>query len=260
MVRGGSGKKAFHGSFALHLFNLLRTIRRGKQTVALRVEFEEGKTGVIYFQKGKLVHAEVGERTGEAAFFELIESRDGEYQKLSGVHADVVSIERDAHALIDECKKRMDAEAVRPSEKPQASEDALKVSSGDWSPPPAPARGFQEEFWMQDWGSGTPGFRTARILRRDGTRVMEVRADGESASEEPPALDGLLDGAARLLGAEADSIRLRLQSPEVLCLIAPLAEGYFLVVTLDGRTADAQPVERRFERLVTALNETLKLA
>ncbi len=81
----------------------MRTVRRFKQTVAVRVYVESGE-GTIYFDKGKLVHAESEGLSGEEAFMAVVLMRDGSYEKISDLCADVVSIERDIKTLLAEAK------------------------------------------------------------------------------------------------------------------------------------------------------------
>lgn len=96
-------KTNFRGPFSLHLLNLMRAVRRFKQTVAVRVYVESGE-GTIYFDKGKLVHAESDGLSGEEAFMAVVLMRDGAYEKISDLCADVVSIERDIKTLLAEAK------------------------------------------------------------------------------------------------------------------------------------------------------------
>ncbi len=196
MAKRAAGLKRFRGPFVLHMMDLLRSIRRSRQPFALKVRFSsEDAAGKIFFEKGKLVHAEFQDKTGEEAFFEILARRDGNYETIRGLTADVVSIERDIEALISEFEARLVG-------KPQKESKLVgEEKVAEWSPPPPPDRGFQEEAWIKDWGEKTPGFRSALIVRQDSVKIIEVSAEGASEQIDTQAIDELCKSSARLIGS-----------------------------------------------------------
>lgn len=261
-----TGTKDFRGPFALHVLDLLRQIRQTEQTVALEVEFKSYEVGMIYFDKGKLVHAEFRDKIGEEAFLEMLGERDGKYKKIKELSADVVSIERDAHALIDQS---MEAKTGTPKEldlfEGAAAARVTEIEAGFeyrkeevWSPPQTQDSGFQEEVWMKDWGKKTEGFIAACIAKPDGMNIMQTLADG--VGEEPKILKKMREIVRILAEANYGPGKLRLETFSELCYIVALAEGYFLVVILNATWSDGPRIEPRIEQLVAALNETLEQA
>lgn len=287
MAKRGAGLKRFRGPFVLHMMDLFRSIRRSRQPFALKVRFpRQDAAGTIFFEKGKLVHAEFRDKTGEEAFSEILTRRDGDYETIRGLAADVVSIERDARDLISECEARVGEkqESTQPelaiteegAEEPsregkkttrRAKEEVKPVPKkelevAEWSPPQPPDRGLQEEAWMKDWGEKTPGFRSAHIVRNDGTKIMEVSAEGAEQELDIDAVDELCRSSARLIGkADASELKgLRFETEEYLCFVSALGGGYLLVVSLDRTALPLSSIEHRLNQLVGALNDSLERA
>jgi len=282
MAKRAAGLKRFRGPFVLHMMDLLRSIRRSRQPFALKVRFSrEDAAGKIFFEKGKLVHAEFQDKTGEEAFSEILARRDGNYETIRGLTADVVSIERDVEALISEFEARL---VEKPQAEPSVAEEPAELPSGkdkgtardakeesklvpeekvaEWSPPPPPDRGFQEEAWIKDWGKKTPGFRSALIVRQDSVKIIEVSAEGASEQIDTQAIDELCKSSARLIGkADASELKkLRFETEERLYYVSALGRGYLLLVSLE-RTGFALPlIERRLSQLARALSDSLERA
>lgn len=254
MAKRGAGLKRFRGPFVLHMMDLMRSIRRSRQPFALKLRFPgQDAAGKIFFEKGKLVHVEYEDKTGEEAFSEILAGRDGNYETIRGLTADVISIERNAEALISEFEARLG----------ETEEFTQEEAAAEWSPPPPPDRGFQEEAWIKDWGQKTPGFRSALIVRRDNVKIIEVSAEGASEEQlDTEAVEGLCSASARLSGSpEAFELkRLRFETENRLYYLSALGEGYFLLVLLD-RTESALPsIERRLSQLAGALSDSLERA
>lgn len=282
MAKRAAGLKRFRGPFVLHMMDLLRSIRRSRQPFALKVRFSsKDAAGKIFFEKGKLVHAEFQDKTGEEAFSEILARRDGNYETIRGLTADVVSIERDVEALISEFEARL---VEKPQAEPSVAKEPAELPSGkdketakdareesklvgeekvaEWSPPPPPDRGFQEEAWIKDWGEKTPGFRSALIVRQDSVKIIEVSAEGASEQIDTQAIDELCKSSARLIGShDASELKgLRFETEERLYYVSALGKGYFLLVSLE-RTEFALPlIERRLSQLARALNDSLERA
>jgi hypothetical protein len=263
MAKRGAGLKRFRGPFVLHMMDLLRSIRRSRQPFVLKVRFSrEEEAGKIFFEKGKLVHAEFQDKTGEEAFSEILTGRDGNYETIRGLTADVVSIERDVEALISEFEARLVEKPQKETAKDAREESKLvgEEKVAEWSPPPPPDRGFQEEAWIKDWGKNTPGFRSALIVRQDSVKIIEVSAEGASEQIDTQAIDELCSSAARLIGSpDASELKgLRFETEEHLYYVSALGKGYFLLVSLE-RTGFAPPlIERRLSQLARALSDSLE--
>ena len=68
-------------------------------TRAVRID-RGGISGRIYFARGQVIHAEVGELTGEAALFELMRWPGGHVVIADGVHPAAETIDRHWQSLL----------------------------------------------------------------------------------------------------------------------------------------------------------------
>ena len=65
------------------------------------VRIDRGETsGRIYFARGQVIHAEVGELTGEAALFEMLRWNGGHVVVADGVHPATETIDRHWQSLL----------------------------------------------------------------------------------------------------------------------------------------------------------------
>ncbi|MBD3285416.1 DUF4388 domain-containing protein [candidate division WOR-3 bacterium] len=261
MARAKKGMKKFHGLFALHFLNLFRTIRRDRQTLAIKIQISDKENGMIYFKKGELVHAECENIAGEEAFIKILEVRNGRYSIMEEKAADVISIERDIGSILTEYNKSKSRDSQMPQltfpgmvteEEPEADE------TGVWIPPKAPKHGLQEEAWIRDWGDKLDGFVWACVLKPDGGRVMGVDdddVDTEELAEMMPAVSRLFPSRKktgwRAVYFESNS--------DIIALVG-LLEGYILAVKVAELKQGIDAFKGRLLLLVEALNETLEKA
>ena len=263
MARAKKGMKKFHGLFALHFLNLLRTIRKSKHTLALKVQLSDKETGMIYFKKGELVHAECGEILAEDAFIKILEARDGKYSKMEEKAADVISIERDIGTILTDYNKSKSRDKEMPQLTiPGMEEETSEVSEEpeekEWTPPTPPKHGIQEEAWLKDWSKGVEGFMWASIYKPDGGRVLGIGDEDIDKGE----LSEILPAAARIFaGQEKDSWKsVYLQTSTNLTALVELLEGYILVVKVSELTQGIDFLKHHLALLVEALDDTLEKA
>ncbi len=89
---------------------------------SIRVQHGD-ETGAIFFREGDVVHAELGARTGEDAFFEIVTWEGGRFTVQTNVFTALRTIQKkcahlllEAHRLHDE--RRRDAPAAAPAAEP----------------------------------------------------------------------------------------------------------------------------------------------
>lgn len=80
-------------------------------TRAVRVE-RAGKMGRIFFAGGQIVHAELGDRTGEPALFEMLGWVGGSFEMEDGLRPMDETITRDWHGLLIEAAHLADEHAA----------------------------------------------------------------------------------------------------------------------------------------------------
>ncbi|NLI97983.1 hypothetical protein GX441_04905 [bacterium] len=274
MLDSGS-RIPFRGPFALHLMNLLRVIVRYKKTLALKV-YSDMKEGTVFFDKGKLVHSELSGRSGEEAFSEIVSVRDGYYEKINDLHADVVSIERDAKFLLEHYKDSSAEtkaesgdgldDAAETGEEDEQSGETLKTEAPSQEPEaslqPSPNnedKGFQEELWMKDWLSKHPECKALYVVREDGAIIMHALNDDSCLRPEAAIIHALL-GSAKRLSNEGDSLSLYLETKTASHFFSSLGEGFFLAAIFDSSRSEISSVKKGIQPLIQALIHSLENA
>jgi hypothetical protein len=125
----------------------------------IRVQHEDS-AGAIFFRDGDIVHAELGEKTGEEAFFEIISWQGGRFTVQTNVFTALRTIQKscghlllEAHAFHDEQRKRGDAPPAPGAPAP--------------APPPPGAQAAS----IVEIARRVPDVTNAVLLTRAGARV-----------------------------------------------------------------------------------------
>jgi predicted regulator of Ras-like GTPase activity (Roadblock/LC7/MglB family) len=123
----------------------------------IRVQHEDA-TGAIFFRDGDIVHAELGDKTGEEAFFEIIHWQGGRFTVQTNVFTALRTITKScghlllaAHAVHDERKR--DSAAAVPAAAPPAAAAPTQAAS------------------IVDLARRVPDVTNAVLLTRAGSRV-----------------------------------------------------------------------------------------
>jgi hypothetical protein len=77
--------------------------KTGKLALAL-----EADRGAIFFENGAVIHAELGAREGEEAFFDLVRRKEGSFEFLPGVASPKKSVRQHSAILLMEGVRRSD--------------------------------------------------------------------------------------------------------------------------------------------------------
>lgn len=181
----------------------------------------QGQTGAIYFKNGEMIHAEVGERTGEEAVYELLEWENGSFQLKMGAEPSLRTIDTPWSGVILEGMRRIDE------------------STAGWIPDwddeselrPAESQEVFEERIVKAI-RGIPGVESALMATRDGTLIaQEDCADpereirwGTHLREKGEIVGGYLDAGQleRIVLTMADGrIYLQLKDDNALLLKLP---------------------------------------
>lgn len=101
-------KKGFEGKISdFQLSDLIQMNCMGRLTNAITVQTAEQK-GVIYFEDGNIIHANVGDLEGEDAFYEIISWMGGEFSINKGAKAKKETIVKGWQSLMLEGLRRSD--------------------------------------------------------------------------------------------------------------------------------------------------------
>jgi CheY-like chemotaxis protein/predicted regulator of Ras-like GTPase activity (Roadblock/LC7/MglB family) len=101
-------KRGFEGKISdLNLSDLIQMNCLGRLTNALHVK-KDAHVGVIYFEDGNIVHAEVGDLKGEEAFYQILSWEGGSFSIEKGVKASEETVVKGWQTLLLEALKRAD--------------------------------------------------------------------------------------------------------------------------------------------------------
>jgi predicted regulator of Ras-like GTPase activity (Roadblock/LC7/MglB family) len=113
-------------------------------------------TGAVFFRDGDIVHAELGDKTGEEAFFEIIGWQDGRFAVQTNVFTALRTIQKSCGHLL------LEAHAVNDERKRDAPKGAAPATP---AAPPAQAASIVE------LARRVPDVTNAVLLTRAGARV-----------------------------------------------------------------------------------------
>lgn len=164
------------GLFSLaDLFQLLSSSGRSGR---LTIDHPEG-TARLYFEEGKVVHAEFGSREGEEAVFALFADEQGSFEFVLGVPPPRVTIQVRGESLLLEATRRFD-ERTRDSEVPVDPELVPSFASDGAA-----------------WGDLRLARDEVQLLRHiDGRRSV-----GQAARSAGLGLESARSAVSRLVGA-----------------------------------------------------------
>ena len=108
ILDGVEDKKGFEGTISdLHLSDLIQMNCLGRLSNALHVR-KDNLLGSIYFDDGNIVHAEVENKSGEEAFYEILSWEGGKFSIDKGVKAPKITIIKGWQTLLLEGLRRSD--------------------------------------------------------------------------------------------------------------------------------------------------------
>lgn len=179
-------KKGFVGRVAdLQLTDIIQLNCLGRMRTALSVS-KDDMEGMIYFQDGKIVHAQCGSRTGEDALFAILGWEGGDFCTISGAEPPRQSIQRPWQELLIEAMRQKD-EGSR--QRDQAGGVNL-VDTGDQArqEEPEEEEGAEEEFNAPeiDYETGRPALPGESSEGVSPTETLELPGRPGSIVERIP--------------------------------------------------------------------------
>ena len=89
--------------------DIVQTLHLGLKTASVTVQGKEGE-GKIWFENGRIRHCELGNQSGEAAFYEMLRWQQGPFIIAHGQTTKLRTIEMDEMQLMMEGLRRLDEE------------------------------------------------------------------------------------------------------------------------------------------------------
>lgn len=88
---------------------IVQTLHLGLKTACVRIKRKEGE-GRIWFENGRIRHCEIGDLSGESAFYEMLRWQEGPFVIAHGQGTKLRTIEMDEMQLMMEGLRRLDEE------------------------------------------------------------------------------------------------------------------------------------------------------
>lgn len=190
------------------LVDLFQLLSSSSRTGRLLIDHPQGKAKV-YFDKGKVVHADFNQLTGEAAIYELFKDERGSFEFGVGLPSPEISISQSTENLLLDAIRKVDEHRNR-----QSQMQAKSTSSSTLSDQAVPI--FAEK--APDAGSLTLYAQEVAILRLiDGRNTIETLAERAGMS---------VDETKQVVGrlAKVGALGIRGRKPRVARLVTQLAQ------------------------------------
>jgi len=137
----------------LGLVTLLQFPNSSRRSGLMSIVVDDKKAD-LYYLDGNLVHARLGDLTGQQVLVEMVDWKDGAFTFETGITTDEVTIEKDLHRLIMWALKERD--------------EIRKAQSETERNAPQPTDGHVYEKTLRDFVASSPSNLWASVMGSDG--------------------------------------------------------------------------------------------
>ncbi len=247
--------KSFAGTVVgVSLSDIVQVNCLSRSTSALEVKSRDGN-GIIFFDKGRIVHAEIDEVTGEEAFYRIMGLDGGNIASKKVAGPPQATIDKPCEALIIEAARRLDESkedsavfnldalddedpfpALGPGKKDDSNSEATGTDGDDRQ-----LKQAQEDVMdgnLQNiLGEFTtiPGVNTACLVGRDGfllDSTATVNVDTEMIGAIASSGFGASESMGRQLG-KGDMAMTMIEYDQGPVIFSPVGDEAFLVIVAD---------------------------
>jgi len=175
------------------------------------------RTGRIFFREGKIIHAELGGKLGEEAFYDIMEMRSGHFSLERNVSTTSYTIQKSTQFILMEAHRLMD-----------------ERRAGRATPPPVPSTAPAKPgaAALLDRVKGAAGVAYAVLVAKDGTCVEDATFAGATLAGRAAYLAMMGSQLGVSLGAgDARSLAVHGKAQHLLVLAS---KSHYLGVLADG--------------------------
>jgi hypothetical protein len=185
MPREQGEDSGFHGEVAgLSLADVLQLNGQSRFSGCITVS-DGARTGLVFFRDGEIVHAEQGRRSGEEAFYDVMDWSSGTFALERNVSTTVRTIHKSVEHLLIEASRVLDERRAGRAPAPQPA------------PTPAP---LQRQPTMVERLRAVPGIAQATFMRTDGACTDDGGCEAEALAGRAAFLGMLGNQLGALLG------------------------------------------------------------
>ena len=244
-------------SGGIALIDIIQFNGLAKSTSALKITRDDDN-GMIYFQEGKVVHVQLGDETGEAAFFKIIEIEGAEIQNIDGMKPSSNTMSRTVESLMLEAAVMEDEQQYEQSESGFESGDKEEMDELTDELPAEPVAENSDDILTSTTEqsqntedenmteiqkilaefTNIDGVHTACLVGRDGfllDSIARTGIDAEMIGAIAPSGFGSAETMGNQLG-QGDLNMTMLEYGEGPVMFAPVGDEAFLVIVADKDT------------------------
>ncbi len=206
------GAQGFQGTVAgLSLADVIQLNDSNRFSGCITVQYED-QTGRIFFREGRTVHAEQGDKSGEQAFYDILEWSSGHFSLEPNVSTTSHTIKKSSQFMLLEAHRLIDER--------RAGRRPASESERDTAPPTVGGGATS----LAERVSHLPGIACAVRMDANGSCVEETTAESES-----------LAGRAAYLALIANRIGSALRAGQLHCAAIHGTETPNRVLLLVGK-------------------------
>jgi predicted regulator of Ras-like GTPase activity (Roadblock/LC7/MglB family) len=201
-----------------------------RKTAQLKIE-HSGQQAILYFEDGNVSHATLGEKSGEAVVYEILQWEDGIFDLETGIKPPKISITRTWSGLLLEGARRLDEIEFK---------DNLVSPEQDNNPEVYKMINLDEI--LKEMSGEVTGYIACSLIGLDGfilaSNASTNIADQETFGAQMTILLKLVDGSVEKLGAGVVEDNL-ITTENAYMLMRFLPEKqYFLCIIVDRKTGN----------------------
>lgn len=208
--------------------NLIQIHCIDQRTARLRID-QDGQAVEIFFNAGQVVHATLGQTSGEEVVYEVLTWNEGQFEVDNDVASPKKSINRMWSGLLLEGAKRLDEKEMnrKISEQNQSKEEIKMVQK------------FEEI--LTSLAGEISGYSASALVGIDGINIAansKGPLDPEAVSAQMTMLFRLVDGSVEKLGAGVLEDNLMTTEKSYILMRFLPGKEYYLSITADRKTGN----------------------
>ncbi len=212
----------------MSIASLIQNNCQDQKTARLTIH-HDGSDAYLYFQRGNVVHANLGDAEGEEVVYNILAWEDGDFNLETGIKPPATSIRKSWSSLLLEGARRLDESQLLEPEAPSEQNIFREAKS------------MELDNVLKEMGEQTEGFIAAAVVGMDGINIASYsrnkKADVEAVSAQMTVLLKLVDTAVSKIGAGVIEDDLLTTEGSFLLMRYLKDRGFYLGVAADRKTA-----------------------
>ncbi len=189
----------------------------------------DGASAYLYFQRGNVVHANLGDAEGEGVVYQILAWEEGDFDLETEIKPSAITIRKSWSGLLLEGARRLDESQLGEPQAPIEQNDFREVKS------------MELDNVLKELGEQTEGFIAASVVGMDGINIASYarnkKTDTEAVSAQMTVLLKLVDTAVTKLGSGVIEDDLLTTETSFILMRFLKDRGFYLGMAADRKTA-----------------------